>query len=100
MSAVSTRLGGINGTAEDLTGQAFAYQEKRLYDANGRLEKTFVQNSGNNADAGLVSGFLETENVYDILGDVRQVKSEVGTLGETSTRQYAFDAHQSLIDVK
>jgi YD repeat-containing protein len=99
VSDVSTGLGGINGTAEDLSGQAFAFQEKRLHDANGRLQKTFVQNSGNNADAGLVSAFLETENVYDILGDVRQVKSEVGTLGETSTWQYSYDANQNLIEV-
>ena len=99
VSEVSTRLGGISGTAEDLSGEAFAVQEKRLHDANGRLQKTFVQNSGNNADAGLVSGFLETENVYDILGDVRQVKSEVGTLGETSTWHCSYDANQNLIEV-
>ncbi|MBI5363536.1 MAG: RHS repeat protein, partial [Planctomycetes bacterium] len=97
VSAVPGRLGGIGGTAEDLTGQAFAYQQKRLFDANGRLAKAFVQNAGNNADAGQVPGYLETQYLYDILSDVRQIVQEVGTSGSTSTWQYAHDPNQNLV---
>jgi YD repeat-containing protein len=57
-----------------------------------------VENSGNNSDTGNVSGYIETETEYDILGNVRTVTQEVGQTGQTATWAYDYDANENLTD--
>jgi len=100
VSAASTRAGGINGSTEDLAGQAFAFQELWRFDKNGNVVAHFTQNSGGQTDGVAQSGapehHWEVYWTYDILDNVRTEKREWGFAGEQlAAWTYDYDQNEN-----
>ncbi len=95
VSAVPGRLGGANGSAENLTGQAFQYRVLFVRDANNNVTGKLVENrDGNTPDGGVHPGFIEYGFAYDILDDLITETQEVSD-SVTLTWQHRYDANQN-----
>jgi RHS repeat-associated protein len=102
-SASATRAGGLGGSSEDLTGQAFSYRELWRYDSNGNVTAHFTQNSGGWPDAVAVAGapssHFEEYWTYDILNKKRSEKKEHGFGGQTATWTFGYDPNENLSSI-
>jgi YD repeat-containing protein len=97
---VASRMGGCDpNTPEDLTGQAYSYVELFCHDFNGNVAERRLQNSGNDPDAGLVSGWLESDYEYDRNDNLKSESHEYGQSGEMATTSYLYDENDNLIEI-
>jgi RHS repeat-associated protein len=97
---VATRFGGVDpNTAENLAGQDYAYSELICHDFNGNVAERRVRNLGNDADAGALSGWLETYYTYDLLDNLVEVSAEATVDGTFSITEFAYDENENLLSV-
>ena len=103
VEGAETREGGIDGTPEDLSGQAFSFAELWKRDSNGNIIAHFVQNAGGWPDAVAVVGapasHFESYWTYDILNNVRTETREHGFDGETAVWTYGYDSNENRTSV-
>jgi RHS repeat-associated protein len=96
----ATRNGGCDvASAEDLSGQAYAFTERICHDFNGNVTERRLQNVGNEPDAGGVAGLLESYSSFDILDNMISESHERDSVGGFETTAYIYDENENLEQV-